>query len=115
MLKKQELFRSGTVEQSRRTYWLSFVDRNRRAGERFLGVVVVDVSASDAAIEAEACPTMHDLVHGPWLAAAARQAWRAGVNPGGEIAAERVDEQPEAARYPRLQLMSQADLDTLGI
>ena len=45
-------------------FWLSFVDRARPAGQRFLGCTVV--KATD-------------------MAEAVRAAWRLGVNPGGDV------------------------------
>jgi len=105
-----------------RTYWLSFTDRDRPRGQQFLGVVVVDVSEAD---RAEALATwnqthdqpMGDRIDGPWIAAAMRACWRAGVNPGGAVASWRLDDHPDfasySARYPRLQLLSRAEIAAL--
>jgi len=100
-----------------RTYWLSFCDSDRPTGQQFLGAVVVDVTEADAQLALQLFPTMHDQQEGPWIAAAVRACWKARVNPGGEVASLRVDDAPEFARrsphYPRLQLLSRADVDAL--
>lgn len=97
-----------------RTYWLSFTDSDRPKGRQFLGVLVVDVTEADAAEALALRPTMHDQNEGPWIAAALRAAWKAGVNPGGEASSVRIDDEPAyAARYPRLTLLSRADIDAL--
>lgn len=105
-----------------RTYWLSFCDDRRPPGQQFLGVVIVDVSDVDAAgalltWDATHAAPMADRVNGPWLAAAMRACWRAGVNPGGEVASARIDDTPEFAsqgpRYPRLRLLSRAEIAAL--
>ncbi len=99
-----------------RTYWLSFCDGDRPKGQQFLGALVVDVT--DA--EAEAARIEIDQrfpQHAPeaeWIAAAARKAWQHGCNPGGEIATVRIDDAEHFAtmspRYPRLHLLSRADV-----
>ena len=96
-----------------RTYWLSFCDGNLPQGQQFLGAVVVDVdrAAADEALAAR--PAMGDPVEGPWLVAAIRAAWQAGVNPGGEVASVRIDGNPQAALYPRLTLLSRSDIEAL--
>jgi hypothetical protein len=98
-----------------RTYWLSFVDPDRPRGERFLGVVVVDVTEEDAAAALAVHPHMADQEEGPWIAAAIRRCWKARVNPGGDVSSRRVDGAPAAilSRYPRLTLLSRADVDRL--
>jgi hypothetical protein len=102
-----------------RTYWLSFCDDQRPQGQQFLGVVIVDVSEVDAAgalltWDATHATPMADRVDGPWLAAAMRACWRAGVNPGGEVASRRIDDAPGfprmSPRYPRLQLLSRDEI-----
>jgi len=106
-----------------RTYWLSFCDADRPKGRQFLGVVIVDVSAADAdealAIwNATHVAPMHDQVDGPWIAAAMRACWQAGVNPGGEIASLRIDDidgfAERSPRYARLRLFTREEVETLG-
>lgn len=99
-----------------RTYWLSFADADRPKGQQFLGVVIVDVSEQEAAAALAAKPDMHDQVEGPWIGAAIRACWQAGVNPGGEVGSMRIDDSaPPGAldRYPRLTLLSRADVARL--
>jgi hypothetical protein len=96
-----------------RTYWLSFCDSDLPAGQRFRGVVVVDVTRAQADEALRLRPDMYDQVEGPWIGAAIRACWSAGVNPGGEVASIRVDDHPAARRflphYPRLRLLSAED------
>ncbi len=71
-----------------KTFWLSFCDPDRPAGDRFLGVCVVDVTEADAArskaIIAARFPNA--LPGAEWIAAATSVARHAGCNPGGEVA-----------------------------
>jgi hypothetical protein len=99
-----------------RTLWLSFVDPALPTGEQFLGVVVVDVTAEDAA-EAQALKPDMEPTRGPWIAAAIRAAWRAHANPGGEVQSMDVTDGPAdlLAKIPRLTRLSKADLDQLGV
>lgn len=96
-----------------RTYWLSFCDDDRPRGDQFLGVVVVDVTADDAAIALAMHPSMHDQENGPWVVAASLAAWHAKVNPGGSVASVRIDGDARSAGYPRLTLLSRADVAAL--
>lgn len=96
-----------------RTYWLSFCDSDKPKGEQFLGACVVDVTEGQAAEAFALKPEMHDKEEGPWIGGAIRQAWLAGVNPGGQVLSARIDEAPQAALYPRLVLMSRADIEAL--
>lgn len=98
-----------------RTYWLSFTDPDRPRGQQFLGVVIVDVTDTDAADALAVKPDMHDKDEGPWIGAAIRATWKAGVNPGGQVGSMRIDEGPPAivSRYPRLTLLSRADVEAL--
>jgi hypothetical protein len=100
----------------RRTLWLSFSDPALPKGEQFLGVVVVDVTEADAA-EAQALKPDMEPTRGPWIAAAIRAAWRAQVNPGGEVQSMDITEGPAdlVAKIPRLTRLSKADLDQLGV
>jgi len=54
-----------------KTYWLSFCDPDKPAGEQFLGVAIV---------EAEPGSTDRETV-----ARAIRRAWALNINPGGEV------------------------------
>jgi hypothetical protein len=45
-------------------FWLSFVDPDKPSGERFLGATIVAASN---------------------ISSAADEAWRVGINPGGEV------------------------------
>ena len=47
-------------------WWLSFIDPEHPVGEKFLGAVILQA--------------------GPTIESAAKQAWHAGLNPGGEVA-----------------------------
>ncbi len=109
------------------TWWLSFCDSDRPQGQQFLGVAVLDVTADEMA-DAIAEVTYLRAIHGlppaddpptHWMAAAVRKAHLLGCNPGGEVAAWRMDDVPacadELARLPRHQLLSKADLDALGV
>jgi hypothetical protein len=66
----------------RRRYFLAFGDAET---QRDLGACVVEVSGADAMIEWIAKPDMHNQDVGPWLAAAIREAWAQGCNPGGQV------------------------------
>ncbi len=107
----------GPWEPEWRTYWLSFCDATRATGEQFLGVVVVDVHSAEARFALMKHPGMRDKDEGPWIGAATTRAWDAGVNPGGEIAAVRVDDKihpDEIERLPRLTLLDKPTLRQLG-
>lgn len=106
-----------------RTYWLSFTDSERSRGQQFLGVVIVDVTDADVLDAIVAWMRTHtasmaDPIEGPWLAGAIRQCWKAGVNPGGEVASMRMDDHPDfgtyGPRYPRLQRLSRAEIAALS-
>jgi hypothetical protein len=80
-----------------RLYWLSFADPDKPKGEQFLGVSIVRVTKAEAINEAldlamNGRPAPHNQ-EAFWLAAAARKAWRLKINPGGEMAALRLDDQ----------------------
>lgn len=83
------------------TYWLSFCDADKPKGSQFLGVVLVDAESLEDAV---------------------RACWKAGCNPGGEVASIELppldeladDERADAERtyaMPRLTLMSRADIE----
>jgi hypothetical protein len=97
-----------------RTYWLSFCDDARPRGSQFLGALVVDVTDADAKTAHKHLRRQRLRPSGDaaWIGAAVRAAWKAGVNPGGNVACTRLDETapPSAlALYPRLTLLSKAD------
>ncbi len=101
-----------------RTYWLSFVNPALPKGQRHLGCVVVDVTEWDATRMLQEYQEMYDRVEGPWLAAAQRNCWTAGCNPGGQISACRLDTVVPSeilATWPRLQLLSHERLRELGM
>lgn len=103
------------------TWWLSFSDPDRPPRERFLGVVIVDVTEAEAG-DIAASVTARRAQHGlplqepsvDYMAAAIRKAHRVRANPGGEVAAWRIDDQPNFAaldpKMPRDRLLSKADL-----
>ncbi len=107
------------------TWWLSFVDRDRPAGQRFLGASVVDVTEADrdeAAVfvtrRRVACglPPLAATDEAIWMAAAIRKAHALGCNPGGEVGSVRLDRHPDFAandRYPRGQVLSRAAIAAL--
>ena len=97
------------VEQ--RTLWLSFCDLDRPKGEQFLGVIVVDVTRDMADAALEAMPWMFDKDDGPWLCAAAKACWDAGVNPGGEVMSMQLPD--GGPRYPLLTLLDKATIDAI--
>ncbi len=102
------------MADDRRTYWLSFCDDERPKGQQFLGAVVVDVTSEDA----RAVVTLHPhAVREPWLAAAIRACWRAGVNPGGNVASQRIDDHPNfpvvSPCYQRLTLFTRAQVEAI--
>lgn len=98
-----------------RLYWLSFCDGDRPTGQQFLGAVVVEVTEADRdaarpwAEQRRGAPLAVDS-DAAWLAGALRVSWRLGVNPGGEVAYERLDGWPDAPLYPRGRLMDRATL-----
>jgi hypothetical protein len=83
------------------TWWLSFCDPRRPSDSRFLGIVLVDAHSLGEALDAT---------------------YRAGCNPGGEVAA--LDITPEMkrtgpaayveglARLPRLTVLSREDIES---
>lgn len=107
------------TETKARTYWLSFVDGETGT---FSGVVIVDVTDEQAEAERERLNSEfpnHDRVNGLWVAACARAAWDAKVNPGGEVGAIRIDDEPwfpevEGA-LPRLVLLDRKAVDAANV
>jgi hypothetical protein len=93
---------SEEADRPRLTWWLSFADGERPAGQQFLGVILVDQ-----------CPGLGTALS--WISIA-------GVNPGGEVRGIAIDpndvpvEHREAfAKLPRLTLLSRADIEAVGI
>ena len=103
------------------TWWLSF-----NAGDRFVGVAVVDVTAADVdeamvdvtrmlAERAIAPPTADEP---RWIAGAMLVAGRHGCFPGGGVGATRIDVLPSfetmGPLYPRNRLLSKAELEAIA-
>lgn len=108
------------------TWWLSFCDADRPVGDQFLGVAIVDVTEDDLGDglrAANAIRAAHGLPPAEsdvgWMTAAVQQARAMGCNPGGDVAAVRIDQVPTFAELdaqtPRNRLLSQADILALGI
>lgn len=108
------------------TWWLSFADADRPAGEQFLGVAIVDVTEVDVD-EVTSLVTQRRAQFGlppadpeaVWMAAAVRKSHRTRCNPGGEVGAVRIDDAPHwperGPQVPRDQLLSKAQLAALGL
>jgi hypothetical protein len=116
---------SASPEQTTQAWWLSFCDSDRPTGDQFLGVAIVDVTAVDAAAVAGDV-TQRMVRHGKvptfeavWMAAAIRKAHQTHCNPGGEVAAVRIDDNPQyptrGAHLPRHRLLSIAEMRALGM
>jgi hypothetical protein len=94
----------------RRTYCLVFADPDEPSickgcgeGARQLGAAIVDVLGSEAMAEWVRYPEMYDQVKGPWMAAAVRESWAQGCNPGGQIMLlQLVDPMPPGQNWLRL-------------
>ena len=99
-----------------RTFWLSFCDEDKPEGQCFLGVAVVDVTPE----EADAIQTKLDAMFphrqegSEWMAAATQKARALGCNPGGQVAFWEITGSEEAAKYPRHQLLSRAELEAIA-
>ncbi len=81
--------------------WLSFLDPHKPSGQRFLGVAIVEVPASE---------TPEEMAE-----AAIQKAWSLGINPGGEVIASGVEPPPEAEALRAFygltnRLLSEADV-----
>lgn len=108
------------------TWWLSFTDPDKPKGQQFLGVAIIDVDDMDVA-RAEPAATALRAAHGlppltdpadRWMAGAIGKSYRLKCNPGGSVAAIRIDQiapPSKLARCPRDQLLQRADLDALGV
>ena len=92
----------------KRTYWASFCNNG------FLGALVVDVTSEDVELirsELDHLFPDHEPIEGPWIAAVVRISHNAKVNPGGEIALWRMDENGhDLSIWPRLKLMSRDEI-----
>jgi hypothetical protein len=77
-----------------RTYWLSFADGERPAGQQFLGVIVTRAWSIQAAI---------------------RRTHVLGVNPGGGVLSAELPDSDQTRAIPRDRLLSWADLEALGL
>lgn len=79
-----------------RTYWLSFVDRDRPIGQQCVGVAIVEAPTSRAAIT---------------------RAWQTGCNPGGEVGFVPIPDEAldTLADVPRNVLMDKAELERRGL
>jgi hypothetical protein len=101
-----------------RTFWLSFSDPDRPAGQRFLGVAVIDVTTEEAAT-AEVVLRMrhpHAKEGAEWVWVAQQKAWQLGINPGGEIGVTELPRtDPRVAAIPRDRLMQKPELEALGV
>lgn len=89
-----------------RTYWLSFGSH---------GIVVVDITKSQADEERARYEQMHDPVNGPWVAAATREAYRVCRCPY-EYEVTTIELTGELARtMPRNRLVHKNELEQLGL
>lgn len=101
-----------------KTFWLSFCDPQKPEGDRFLGVVVVDVEqreADEALVRVQQL-FPHAQADAEWIAAASSKAHREGCNPGGEMAAiELPPDDPHTTRCPRNTLLTKNVLVELDL
>lgn len=109
------------------TWWLSFCDGDRPIGEQFLGAAILDVDEQDIARSEgvrKALRARHGLpdLTDPddrSMSAAIWKSHRYACNPGGEVAAVRIDEAPgfaaHDAQMPRNRLLQKAALIALGL
>jgi hypothetical protein len=97
-----------------KTYWLSFVDEHRPAGERFLGVCIVEVTEADAAAVRPRLPPQAQP-GAEWIAAAMRKAWRLGCNPGGTVASYELPGSAPASAMNRLLSADEARAIEAGL
>ena len=84
-----------------RTYYLSFVDKDRPVGQRFLGGCVVDVDR----------PAKNG--HDKWAVAAVQKSWELECNPGGEVMILNVTGSPHNHHFPRGILLSRAEMEAI--
>lgn len=99
-------------------FWMSFTDPEKPAGQRFLGVCVVEVTATDVE---RYLPLLHAehpeaLPGAEWLFAAMQYARAHGCNPGGEIMSTVLDDDdPRVTTIPRDRLMLMDELTRLDL
>lgn len=95
-----------------RTYWMSFASP---ADGKNLGVIITSVSKEEADAALSLHPKMYDRAEGPWVVAAVRKAHKLGINPGGEVAAYRLDHVKDFRTvkpfYPEDKLLSKKDIE----
>jgi hypothetical protein len=101
-----------------RTFWLSFCDGDRPAGDQFLGVCIVDVTGDDANDAQLDVLLRFPLAQegAEWLAAASRKCHRLGINPGGEMASFEITglTPPDGVTVVKDRLLSKAELRAQG-
>ena len=99
-----------------KTFWMSFVDADRPAGHRFVGVAIVEVTDAEAAaiLPDVQARFPHARPDAEWIAAATRKAWATGCNAGGEVG---TIELPNGlyGHLPRYQLLSRDELIAFGV
>jgi hypothetical protein len=103
-----------------RTFWLSFADPARPAGEQFLGVCIVQVTDADRIVAHELVTARfsHAAADADWIAAATRKAHALGCNPGGQVMSVDITaDWPPPADYdvPLDTLLSYDDLVARGL
>lgn len=102
-----------------RLFWLSFVDPDRPAGERFLGACIVEVTTAEieaaGALVRERFPNA--LPDADGIAAAARKAHAMGCNPGGEVGTLEIPvaAPPALLALERHRLFSRDELIAAGV
>jgi hypothetical protein len=98
-----------------KTYWLSFTDDRRPAGDQFQGVAIVEVTEAEAAVALEVMQARFPRAEegAEWIAAAIRRAWMTGCNPGGQVQSVEIPPE-EGTDLPRHQLLSRETLKALG-
>lgn len=76
------------------TFWLSFADVNRPEGTQFKGAAIVEGDDPVDAIQ---------------------EAWRLGINPGGEVAISEISPDAPIRDRWRKRLLSREDIDALDL
>jgi hypothetical protein len=100
-----------------KTFWLSFADSHRPKGQQFLGVAVIDVSDDAAAAAKVQLELLFPKAQpdAEWILAATLLAWEHDCNPGGEVGAIDITDDPEVVAVPRNRLLSKEELTTLEL
>jgi len=98
-----------------KTFWLSFTDQRRPAGDRFLGVCVVEVNETHVALAMMDLPPQA-APGAEWIKAAIQRAWDCGCNPGGQVGSMEIleSELRHLNTTPRDVLLSREQLRELG-